>query len=106
MLLDAKSCEKKTDSQIPTCIQQMITEYQNRSAKGPSGKFLEYDYKGNKVYLFEPPCCDQISKLYDSHCNLICSAGGFTGKIDSLCVDFYKTRTNEKLIWEDVNQKQ
>jgi len=105
VLLDAKSCEKKENSEIPICIQQMISDYQNRSTKSPSGKFMEYDYRGKNVYLFEPPCCDQISKVYDNNCNLICSAGGFTGKVDSICQDFYKNRTNEKLIWEDTTQK-
>src|SRR5690349_3026471 len=83
LLLDEKSCEKKSDPQIPDCVQQMITDYKNRPAKGPSAKFYEYDYRGKKVYLMEPPCCDQISKVYDDHCNLLCSAGGFTGKVDS-----------------------
>jgi len=105
VLLDAKSCDKKNDPQLPACVQQMIGEYASRSTKGPSGKFFEYDYKGKKVYLFEPPCCDQISKLYDDQCNMLCQAGGFTGRIDSLCQDFYKTRTNEKIIWQDTTQK-
>jgi hypothetical protein len=106
LLLESKSCEDKTSAEIPACIQTMISEYAHRSIQNPSGKFFEYEYHGKKVYLFEPPCCDQISKLYDSECNLLCTAGGFAGKVDSLCRDFYQTRSNEKLIWEDLKQKQ
>ncbi|MFI5135680.1 MAG: DUF6970 domain-containing protein [Chitinophagales bacterium] len=105
LLLDAKSCEQKNDSQLPPCIQSMITDYKNRPVKGPSAKFYEYDYRGKKVYLMEPPCCDQISKLYDDQCNLLCSSGGFAGKVDSVCRDFFLNRKNEKLIWEDSTQK-
>jgi len=104
VLLDAKSCEQKNDQQIPSCIQQMITDYKNRATKGPSAKFYEYDYRGIKVFLMEPPCCDQISKLYDDQCNLLCSSGGIAGKVDSVCRDFYLNRKNEKLIWQDSTQ--
>lgn len=105
ILLQTKSCDRQDAGKLPVCIQTMITEYANRELQNPSGKFYEYDYRGKKVYLFVPPCCDQISKLYDSECNLLCSSGGITGRIDSLCQDFYLNRQNEKLIWEDLNQK-
>lgn len=105
ILLDAKSCEQKQSDSVPSCIQTMITEYANRELQNPSGKYFQYDYRGKKVYLFVPPCCDQISKLYDADCNLLCTSGGFTGRIDSVCQDFYANRQNEKLIWEDVRQK-
>ncbi|MBS1658177.1 MAG: hypothetical protein JST18_08790 [Bacteroidetes bacterium] len=105
ILLESKSCDQKQKNQLPACIQTMITEYANRELQNPSGKFYEYDYQGKKVYLFVPPCCDQISKLYDSNCNLLCQSGGITGRADSVCQDFYATRQNEKLIWEDIRQK-
>ena len=105
ILLESKSCDQKQKNQLPACIQTMITEYANRELQNPSGKLYEYDYQGKKVYLFVPPCCDQISKLYDSDCNLLCQSGGITGRADSVCQDFYATRQNEKLIWEDIRQK-
>src|SRR6185369_12567791 len=87
ILLTAKSCDKKQD-EVPPCIQQMITDYINRPIQNPPAEFYQYDYKGQKVYYMAPPCCDQLSKLYDSNCNLICSPdGGFTGKGDGKCPD-------------------
>jgi len=101
-LLNSKSCDKKPLNDIPQCIQQMISEYQNRPVQNPSATFYEYDYKGQKVFYMKPPCCDQMSKLYDSNCNFICSPdGGIKGGGDGKCPDFFKERKNEKLIWQD-----
>ncbi len=44
-----------------------------------------------------------LSTLYNENCNVICSPdGGLTGSGDGQCSDFFDTRTDEKLIWEDV----
>ena len=105
ILLDAKTCNNKQTDDIPKCMQQLITEYQNRPVQNPSAEFYEYDYKGQKVYYMKPPCCDQLSKLFDSNCNFICSPdGGIRGSGDGKCPDFSTTRTNEKLIWKDDRQ--
>src|ERR1700704_3970990 len=105
MMLDAKTCNKKPAEAIPACIHQMIIKYQNRPVQNPSASFYEYDYKGQKVYYMKPPCCDQLSKLYDSNCNFICSPdGGIIGKGDGKCPDFFTERKNEKLIWKDPRQ--
>ena len=104
-LLDPKTCNKKQADGIPQCMQQMITDYQNRPVQNPSAEFYEYDYKGQKVFYMKPPCCDQLSKLYDSNCNFICSPdGGIIGKGDGKCTDFFTERKNEKLIWKDPRQ--
>ena len=104
-LSDSKTCNKKSSDDIPKCIQQMITDYQNRPIQNPSAEFYEYDYKGQKVFYMKPPCCDQLSKLFDSNCNFICAPdGGITGKGDGKCPDFYSERKNEKLIWKDPRQ--
>ena len=105
VMLDAKTCSKKEGEDIPACIQQMITEYGNRPVQNPSAAFYEYDYKGQKVYYMKPPCCDQLSKLYDAHCNLLGSPdGGITGKGDGKYPDFFTERKNEKLIWQDLRK--
>jgi len=107
MLLNSKSCDQKQKDEIPACIRQMISDYQNRPIQNPPAEFYEYDYKGQKVYYMKPPCCDQLSKLYDSSCRLICSPdGGITGKGDGKCTDFFTERTNEKLIWKDTRNSE
>src|ERR1043165_457416 len=104
-LSDSKTCNKKSSGGIPKCIQEMITEYQNRPVQNPSAEFYEYDYKGQKVYYMKPSCCDQLSKLFDSNCNFICSPdGGLTGRGDGKCPDFFTERKNEKLIWKDQRE--
>lgn len=101
VLTDEKKCDHQ-HSDVPPCIQQMIADYSNRPIQNPPAEFYSYDYKGQTVYYMKPPCCDQMSKLYDSNCNFICSPdGGITGKGDGKCTDFYSTRQNEKLIWKD-----
>ena len=105
VFLNAKTCTKEQAATVPACIQQLITEYANRPLQNPSAEFYEYDYKGSKVYYMKPPCCDQMSKLYDANCNLLGSPdGGITGKGDGKVPDFYTERKNEKLIWKDPRQ--
>jgi len=106
VLLNSKSCNSNAASEIPKCMQQLITEYQNRPLQNPSAEFYEYEYKGQKVYYMKPPCCDQMSKLYDANCNVMCSPdGGIIGKGDGKCPDFFTERKNEKLIWKDPRQQ-
>src|SRR5207249_4370156 len=96
ILLESKSCDKKQRDEIPQCIQKMISDYQNRPIQNPPAEFYEYDYKGQKVYYMKPPCCDQLSKLFDSNCNFICSPdGGIRGTGDDKCPDFFTERKNE-----------
>ncbi|MCY7410599.1 MAG: hypothetical protein LH473_10020 [Chitinophagales bacterium] len=102
MLLKGKGCTDSEGNPIPQCIQNMVTEYQNKQPASPPPSIYEYDYKGMKVFFVRPPCCDQFSKLYDSNCNLLGSPdGGITGKGDGKLPDFFTERTNEVLIWKD-----
>jgi hypothetical protein len=71
----------------------------------PPRKIYSYLYNGKTVYYVPPICCDFYSDVYDSACNIIGHPdGGFTGKGDMQMTDFNKTKTNEKLIWEDVRK--
>ena len=55
-----------------------------------------------KYTCFSSPCCDQYNNLYDSDCNLICApSGGYTGKGDQKCLDFFDKAKHVKLIWKD-----
>jgi hypothetical protein len=44
------------------------------------GTLTTLEYRGNKVYLLEPGCCDRLSTLYDSNGNILGNpSGGLTG---------------------------
>jgi hypothetical protein len=87
------------------CIREMITVFKNEEKQNPPRKIFSYTYKGQTVYYVTPPCCDFFSDLYDSNCKLIGHPdGGITGRGDGKFTDFEKTKTNEKLIWEDTRK--
>lgn len=87
----------------PECIEQKINTIANEGAWNPPAKVFSYEYRGQTVYYIPPRCCDIPSTLYDENCHIVCSPdGGLTGNGDGLCDDFITTRTDEKLIWEDV----
>jgi hypothetical protein len=70
--------------------------------RNPPGSIWRYEYNGKTVYYIPAYCCDMQSELFDGNCNKICSPdGGFTGKGDGKCSDFFTNRKNEKLIWKD-----
>jgi hypothetical protein len=97
------SCEKNGLSKdTSSCILQKISEIKAENVRNPAGSIWQYEYKGRTVYYIPAYCCDMQSELLDENCNLICSPdGGFTGKGDGKCTDFFSTRKNEKLIWQD-----
>jgi len=68
----------------------------------PPAQVDEYMYKNKQVFLFSSNCCDQYNMLYDNQCNLVCApSGGFAGRGDGKCPDFFETAKHIKLIWKD-----
>lgn len=81
----------------PHCLKGLI-----RSSTQTPTQISSYRYNGNTVYLLIPDCCDQYISLYDENCNLICApGGGFSGKGDGKCPDFYAKATDEKQVWKN-----
>ncbi|MCS6991925.1 MAG: hypothetical protein NZL95_08700 [Chitinophagales bacterium] len=100
LLVLTVSQQKCREESVPLCIQQMIEDFSRQPPRHPPYSIYSYTYQGRTVYYVQPPCCDQLSKLYDADCNLICAPdGGITGRGDGRCPDFYTTRTHEQLIW-------
>ncbi len=97
------SCDKlDVPADTPSGIKKKIRKMKDDEVRNPSGSVWQYDYNGETVYYIPPYCCDRYSELYDSKCNLICNPdGGISGAGDGKCTDFFNTRTNEKLIWQD-----
>ncbi|WP_254448411.1 DUF6970 domain-containing protein [Spirosoma rhododendri] len=96
------SCQRDN---LPSCVENQIKQIQAQGVWSPPAKIYQYRYQGRTVYFIPQRCCDIPSQLLDENCNQICSPdGGFTGAGDGRCSDFFKTRTDEKLIWEDTRR--
>jgi hypothetical protein len=92
-----------TDTMAPPCILSKIEEFSNGPKQNPPAIIYSFVYNNQKVFFINAACCDQFSYVYDSNCVPLCAPdGGITGSGDGKCLDFYKTRTDEKLIWRDT----
>ena len=90
---------------LPSCVRIMIDKFKSEEVQNPPRKIFSYTYKGKNVFYVPALCCDFYSDLYDDNCKLIAHPdGGFTGKGDGSAPDFIKTRSNERLIWEDLRR--
>lgn len=108
LIAQTNTC-KKDNAKInaPDCVLAKIESIKKEDVWNPPAKVYEYEYKGQKVYYIPSRCCDIPSILYNSNCQAICSPdGGFTGKGDGKCSDFFETRKNERLVWQDERKYQ
>ncbi len=86
----------------PAWLKARIAAVLAERKRNPITRILSYNYGGQTVYYQSAPCCDQFSQVFDSQGRLVCQPeGGITGKGDGKCRDFDKTKTNEKLVWQD-----
>jgi hypothetical protein len=87
---------------VPTCIQNLVKEYQKEPKQNPPRKVIQYLFEGKIVYYVPAICCDFFSDLYDSECKLLGHPdGGFTGKGDGSVKDFTQNAKEINVIWED-----
>ena len=87
---------------VPLCINNKIESFKKEPKQNPTRSITQYSYKGKKVYYISTPCCDQLSEVFDSNCNLLGHPdGGYTGRGDGKLPDFKKAAKDEKLIWKD-----
>lgn len=84
---------------VPLWLRQVIDDLR----KVPDSTLVrQHRYKDNVVYYVLSPCCDQFNYLYDLNGNIICAPdGGFSGRGDEQCPDFYETSTEGVVIWEN-----
>jgi len=103
LLFLTEQCGKEEVGEgAPDCVREMIDEISQQDVWNPPAKVYSYFYDGKKVYFVPARCCDIRSELYDENCNLLCAPdGGFSGSGDGNCADFFQTRTDERLVWED-----
>lgn len=92
----------KNKNRIPVCIQHYIDSIKAEPKWNPPAEVNEYLYNNERVFLFTSNCCDQYIMLYDGSCNYICApSGGYTGKGDNKCPDFFEKAKHIQLIWKD-----
>jgi hypothetical protein len=95
-------CSSTTQFMNPAWVDALIKQFEGDPVGNPPQSIWSYDYNGHVVYFVPAQCCDQYSSLYDASGNVICAPdGGFTGKGDGKCPDFFDQRVNEQLIWKD-----
>ena len=99
-------CSQSTSPDNPDWVEDLIVQYKNEPVGNPPQSIWRYNYKNQIVYYVPPQCCDQFSTLYDKEGNIIGAPdGGITGNGDGRVTDFFTSRTEEKLIWQDSRQR-
>ncbi|MGA1869918.1 MAG: DUF333 domain-containing protein [bacterium] len=89
-------------TELPPWLIQLIETLKKEPVANPPAKIIQYTYNDETVYFVPQKCCDIPSILYDSQGTVICSPdGGFTGRGDGRCPDFFSKRKNQLIIWED-----
>ena len=86
----------------PRCIAERIDSIKRQPVWNPPAEIYEYEYDGRKVYAISSNCCDFFNTVIDANCNYICApSGGFTGRGDGKCTDFFKVAKQLRLVWKD-----
>ncbi|MCW3082127.1 hypothetical protein [Segetibacter sp.] len=86
----------------PSCILMRIESIKKEHVWNPPGEVYEYEYQSKKVYTISSDCCDRFTTVVDADCNYICApSGGFTGRGDGKCTDFFKEAKRLRLVWKD-----
>ena len=86
----------------PAWLTAVIRQLETQPVANPPAFVARYEYKGETVYFVPQRCCDVMSVLYRSDGVVMCQPdGGFTGKGDGQCPDFFAARRNEFIIWRD-----
>ncbi|MEO5647135.1 MAG: hypothetical protein ABIQ56_02170 [Chitinophagaceae bacterium] len=97
------SSRQQQQRQTPTCISEMIRQFQQEARQNPPRSVSEFDFRGNTVYYVPAVCCDQMSAVYDSLCKYMGAPdGGLTGKGDGKIPGFRDSAKNERMIWKDI----
>jgi hypothetical protein len=89
----------------PEWLQQKILTFEKDKPTNPPVKIYSYQYNNRQVYFITSRCCDIPSELYSVEGLQLCQPdGGYSGRGDGKCTDFFQARTAEKLVWEDLRK--
>jgi hypothetical protein len=95
-----------TDQKTPGCILVKIDSIKREPVWNPPAEIYEYEYQGKKVYAISSNCCDFFNTVVDEACTYVCApSGGFTGRGDGKCKDFFKAAKQIRLVWKDERKR-
>jgi len=98
--------QPSNDVSIPICLQQKIDSIKSQPVWNPPAEIHEYEYNGRKMFALSAPCCDFFNTVVDENCNYVCApSGGFTGRGDGKCTDFFKVGKHIRLVWKDERER-
>ncbi len=95
-----------TIQKTPVCILRKIDSIKKEPVWNPPAEIYEYEYQGKKVYAISSNCCDFFNTVVDEECKYVCApSGGFTGRGDGKCKDFFKEAKQVRLVWKDERKR-
>jgi hypothetical protein len=98
--------KRQGQAKPPEWLAILIKTLESEPVANPPARITQFEFRGQTVYYLPPRCCDIPSTLYDAQGAVLCSPdGGFTGRGDGKCTDFFSTRTNERPIWSDKRKR-
>ena len=111
--LERVECFEKEERELmarltayPKWVAQLIIRFQREPVGNPPREIWQYIYKGQIVYGVSEVCCDAYYTVYDINKKEVCApSGGFVGRGDGRCPDFYTQSTNKKLVWKDARTR-
>lgn len=94
------------NSSVPKCILTKIDSIKKQPLWNPPAEIHAYELEGKKVYAISADCCDRFTTVVDANCNYVCApSGGFTGRGDGKCIDFFSKAKHLRLVWKDDRVK-
>jgi beta-lactamase class A len=91
---------------LPPFVRDLIKSFEAAPVANPPASISRYEYQGRVVYYVPPRCCDVPSTLYDDKGAVICQPdGGFTGRGNNKCADFFDARSKGVTIWKDPRSR-
>lgn len=98
----AAGCTPAVTEEQPTFVRRLIADIEATPAANSPGGIWKYQYGGRTVYYLPPACCDLPSVLFDAEGAILCGPdGGFTGRGDGRCPDFFDRRSGGQQVWDD-----
>lgn len=92
--------------EVPTCILKIIDSIRHDHVWNPPAEIHEYEKDGNRLFAISADCCDRFTTVVDENCHYLCApSGGFTGRGDGKCVDFFAKAKHVRLVWKDERVK-
>ena len=87
---------------ITTDVPHWVDEITHGPLKDRPQKIIEYQYRGERVYMLVAKCCDGYNRVLNFKGESVCSpSGGFSGRGDGECPDFYDQAAASGFRWND-----